>query len=84
VVFLQHDAAPGTPLVLGIAERGTQDAIDSARQILDTVAGAETYLLVQVPRCRLPCCPSCGSTSPTLSSRHLPAAITKENGRLPA
>jgi 4-hydroxy-tetrahydrodipicolinate synthase len=49
VARLVHDAAPGTPLVLGIAERDTQDAIGSARQMLDTVAGAETSLMVQVP-----------------------------------
>jgi 4-hydroxy-tetrahydrodipicolinate synthase len=45
-----HEAAPGTPLVLGIAARGTQDAIDSARQLLDAVGGtgAPASLMVQV------------------------------------
>jgi 4-hydroxy-tetrahydrodipicolinate synthase len=60
VARLVHDAAPGTPLVLGIAERGTQDAIGSARQLLDTVAGAETSLMVQVP-----------SAEPAVLSEHL-------------
>lgn len=56
VARVVRDAAPGTPLVLGIAERGTQDAIGSASQLLDTVggtgdgagAGARVSLMVQV------------------------------------
>jgi 4-hydroxy-tetrahydrodipicolinate synthase len=44
-----HEAAPGTPLVLGIAERDTREAIGSARQLLDAVAGAEASLMVQIP-----------------------------------
>jgi 4-hydroxy-tetrahydrodipicolinate synthase len=48
VARVVHDAAPGTPLVLGIAERETQDAIGSASQLLETVAGAGASLMVQV------------------------------------
>jgi 4-hydroxy-tetrahydrodipicolinate synthase len=32
VARLEHDGAPGTPLILGIAELDTQDAIGSAQQ----------------------------------------------------
>jgi 4-hydroxy-tetrahydrodipicolinate synthase len=42
-----HEEAPDAPLVLGIAERDTQDAVGSARQLLEAVGGTAS-LMVQV------------------------------------
>jgi 4-hydroxy-tetrahydrodipicolinate synthase len=67
VLAVVDRAAPGVPLVAGLTERETTDAIDSARRALDTLSTVPS-LMVQVP-----------SSDPTMLADHL-AAIHQATG----
>lgn len=48
VIWIVCDEATGFPLVIGLADRETQPALESAAELHDATSGAEAALMVQV------------------------------------